>query len=684
MNRIMNTFVLTAAVALVLTASCNMQPDGLQFKTIETEDFVKHPNAKEEDIGFKYKVSFTYPSEYNDQAVLDSLQRKFIRFTLGKKYDSLTPEKAIDSLIADWKTEYEERNKENREMEKYGFEMFYKNTVSLVSDDLFQVVSEYDEYKGGAHNVVGYSCRLFNRQTGSEYSRNDIFKSEASDHIYRLIINKLLIYWQLDSEDEVALKTENVWRETTNFTVTPQGIEIHYSDYELGSYILGHPEIFIPYDQIFPYLRDRTPVQDFASQQADNLTNNVAALPLFEGKEVWIRNYGGSDEDYFSSVTVVADGFVAAGYSMSQSFGSGDWEGFEGKNLRDAIIVKFDKTGNVVWKNTYAGNAMDYYCGVISVSDGIIAAGIHSDAGCVEDWETVEGGSAIIVKYGFDGKPVWEKSFGGQWGDDFEGITAVSDGFVAVGSTCNSWGDWQDIPSRGFNDAIIVKFDFDGNVVWKRRFGGSHHESFVSVTTVSDGVVAVGNSAHDSFGSGDWEDENIVGKGESDAIIVKYDFAGNVVWKKNFGGSDYDFYHSVTAVTDGVVAVGRSSAKSFETGDWEDVTGMGYDDAIIVKYDFAGNVVWQKNFGGKGSDEFSGVTTVTCGIIAVGGKNLVKFDNDGNVLWKGSFFGKGKAVAKSCEGIVAAGFASENDFDADNQEVLTAKGEWDAIIVYYK
>ena len=43
---------------------------------------------------------------------------------------------------------------------------------------------------------------------------------------------------------------------------------------------------------------------------------------------------------------------------------------------------------------------------------------------------------------------------------------------------------------------------------------------------------------------------------------------GDLVWKKAFGGGDEDVFHSVTAGSDGCIAVGFSGARSFGTGDW--------------------------------------------------------------------------------------------------------------------
>ena len=70
----------------------------------------------------------------------------------------------------------------------------------------------------------------------------------------------------------------------------------------------------------------------------------------------------------------------------------------------------------------------------------------------------------------------------------------------------------------------------------------------------------------------------------------------NPAWIKSFGGSDYDQYSSVTTVLDGIVAVGRSGPNSFGIGDWVGITSKGSTDAIIVKYDNNANVMWSNSW----------------------------------------------------------------------------------------
>jgi hypothetical protein len=55
--------------------------------------------------------------------------------------------------------------------------------------------------------------------------------------------------------------------------------------------------------------------------------------------------------------------------------------------------------------------------------------------------------------------------------------------------------------------------------------------------------------------------------------LVKYDYAGKVVWKKYFGGG-YDWFHSVTTVSKGFVAVGHTTWQSVGKGDWEGIVSF--------------------------------------------------------------------------------------------------------------
>ena len=368
-----------------------------------------------------------------------------------------------------------------------------------------------------------------------------------------------------------------------------------------------------------------------------------------QGDILWRKHFGGNGDDAYTDVTTVSDGYVAVGCSDFDSFGNGDWTGVAGKGDWDAIIVKYDRKGEVVWKKNFGGNGLDLYYAAMAVSDGVIAVGESASTSFgADDWTGITGKGgwdAIIVKYDHSGNVIWKKNFGGSGDDAYTWVTAVPDGVVVTGCSDPAsfgTGDWTGVSGKGDLDAIIVKYDNDGNVVWKKNFGGSDGDFFVSITAVSDGVVAAGYSMPGSFGTGDWT--GVSGKGDDDAIIVKFDHDGNVVWKKHFGGSGADRYYAVTALSDGVVAVGCSAENSFNNGDWTGFMGKGGYDAIMVKYDNDGNMEWRKNFGGSGDDDY---------------------------IWTNQIYG----------GVVAMGSSSESSFGTGDWTGIEGKGGYDATIV---
>ena len=425
----------------------------------------------------------------------------------------------------------------------------------------------------------------------------------------------------------------------------------------------------------------------------------------------WAKSFGGLDNDMFTSVIAVSDGYVAVGYSYADSFGEGDLADLSAMGNNDAIIVKFDTSGNVQWVKSFGGADDDYFFSVTADSDGYVAVG-RSDGGSygTGNWVGVDRKGdydAIAVKFDTDGNVMWAKNFGGDGYSSFYSVTAGGNGYVAVGfSSLLSYGtgDLAGVAGKGLDDAIMVKYDFDGSVIWAKNFGGDGDDSFFSVAADSTGYVAVGHSNSTSFGNGDWT--GIAGKGGKDAIIVKYDFNGGRIWAKSFGGSGDDTFYSVTADSSGYVAAGVSAPLSFGSGDWAGFTAKGKNDATIVKFTKSGDVDWAKNFGGAGNDFFNCVITDSSGYVAVGGSEassfgnddwtgiagkggddavIVKFDTEGSVVWKKNIGGSSQdnftSVAAYSSGYVAAGHSNIESFGNGDWIGVPVNGAVDSTIV---
>ena len=87
----------------------------------------------------------------------------------------------------------------------------------------------------------------------------------------------------------------------------------------------------------------------------------------------------------------------------------------------------------------------------------------------------IKDGNAIIVKYDKDGNLLWQKSWGGNFLDGFKSVFQTEDsGFIVFGYSTST--DIEGLPNKGYDDAIIVKYDKDGNLLWQKSWGGKNYK----------------------------------------------------------------------------------------------------------------------------------------------------------------------------------------------------------------
>lgn len=155
---------------------------------------------------------------------------------------------------------------------------------------------------------------------------------------------------------------------------------------------------------------------------------------------------------------------------------------------------------------------------------------------------------AKLVKYDMDKKVIWEKTFATEYDSTFYDAVNVSDGFIAVGSYIY---EYDQIELR-VRDGLIVKYDSDGNYKWHKNYQILGDTEFYKVIDVNDGIIAIGQSIYENMQLGN----HTTGGG----IIVKYDYDGNIVWKNNFGGNKSGSFNDIVVTDDGYIVCGKDGA----------------------------------------------------------------------------------------------------------------------------
>ena len=90
---------------------------------------------------------------------------------------------------------------------------------------------------------------------------------------------------------------------------------------------------------------------------------------------------------------------------------------------------------------------------------------------------------------------------------------------------------------------------------------------------------------------------------------MKRDVAGNYVWKKTYGGEDWDFVYDITTTYDnGFVFCGETYNNA-----------IGYSDVWVVKINNLGDTLWTRAVGGNLMDKGNAIIeTLDSNIIVAG------------------------------------------------------------------
>lgn len=318
-----------------------------------------------------------------------------------------------------------------------------------------------------------------------------------------------------------------------------------------GSGVIGITDIAVMSDGSI-IVSGETRASDFISLHGTEYDGFIQKYSA-SGDLIFTKGWGGSSNESFYSVAVGPDGNIyAAGFAYSQN---GDCESLAipyGKSK--AVVVKFDGSGNVVAQAGFGGFG-DYFSDIdINSSGDIFASGMFmSNNEYFSRKGSADGG---VFKLKSDLTVAFAKSWGGTGSESFPGVAATKDGgCVTVGSSNSTDGDLASLGNKGFNDAILVKWNSDGSIGWAKSFTGSNDERFTDVSVTPEGdIVAVGFSASNT------RDFRLIGNlGGTDAFVVRYSASGTLISAQGFGGSNKDEFNTVSILSGGQILAAGST-----------------------------------------------------------------------------------------------------------------------------
>ncbi len=309
-------------------------------------------------------------------------------------------------------------------------------------------------------------------------------------------------------------------------------------------------------------------------------------------------------------------GFYAVGYGKNVG-------GKTGLGYYDGVVYKFDKNCNEVWYKTFGTSTVDMFNGATLTSDGgIVAVGsVGNNDGDAEGFDKAElQSAACIVKYDANGNLVWKNILGGNQ-DYFNNVVEGTDGALYCVGNFYSGVLFKGL---GYSDSAVVKIGNNGKYIDVARVSGKGIESFTGITACKNGgVVIVGKS--NSSDSGNTEStfvSNLASRGGFDAYIMKFDNDLSFVFAKPFRGQYDDDLVDIIEKEDGTfVAAGKSNSSS---RDLKGITTRGGDDMVIASFDEYGNLSWARSFGGTQNESANAICLAENDGYVVAGRTLSK------------------------------------------------------------
>ncbi|MDB4098583.1 hypothetical protein N9533_01590 [Polaribacter sp.] len=335
-------------------------------------------------------------------------------------------------------------------------------------------------------------------------------------------------------------------------------------------------------------------------------------ISKFSSKNIleWQKTFGGSDDDRATAIVQTLDGgFAVLGFAKSTDIAVS-----ENAGSKDFWLLKLTSNGNLLWEKFFGFSGADYGTDLIETKEGgflitgVLDVSASDGQGSAKSTATKHsGGDYWAIKTDNTGALEWSRFFGGSFTEVPLGVLETdAHNFVIVGSSDSK--DFNISNNKGSYDFWIIKISTEGTLLWEKSFGGSEIDEAKAITTTNDGnFIIVGDTRS--------TDKNVSkNNGAADIWVLKVSEEGTLLWEKTIGGTNFDVARAVSRTQDNGYLISGSS-RSLDNG----FENKGQNDALILKIDKNGNLLWKKTFGGSEIDFLYGVVELeNTAIIAVG------------------------------------------------------------------
>lgn len=375
----------------------------------------------------------------------------------------------------------------------------------------------------------------------------------------------------------------------------------------------------------------------------------------------------------------------------------------------DAMIVKFDSTGNRLWASYFGGNGEDIAFSTKVMNNNVLVGGrmasdnfIMSQNAHQKELDSLVDG--FFANFNSDGTLYYATYFGGEGDDAINGIETDGESIFITGYTSSknsiTSGGYQNKNNGGY-DAFLAKFD-DTNLDWATYFGGTGDDFANNIVYNNYKIIINGSTnSSDNIGYNGYKNKS---SGLYDAFFSEFKLNGSLTRSSYFGSSQNDLSFAVESDGENIYLLGSSSSDNLPTNVFhKELTGK--NDGFIAKFK-NDSLLFCTYYGGENSDavydiKFNnylyiiGATKSDSNIVYNSSEVrngdfdafFLKLDRNLNPIFSTYLGGEGEDVARSIfidDNINIAGYTSSTN--AFNKDAFQDKnnGNTDAFVSQFK
>ncbi|MEP7340585.1 MAG: SBBP repeat-containing protein [Acidobacteriota bacterium] len=325
---------------------------------------------------------------------------------------------------------------------------------------------------------------------------------------------------------------------------------------------------------------------------------------------------GGTSDDFGNGIEADAAGNVyVTGLTYSADFPAKNALQISLRGFGNAFVAKFNPSGGLIYNTFLGGSSEDVgFAITVDAQGGTYIAGstdssnfpVTSNAFQAQRRGRID---AFVTKLNATGNVLEYSTFVGGQGDSLANSIAVDasrNAYVVGETTSSSFPSQSAFQSSmsGPSDAFVIKLNpSGGGLVYATYLGGNGHETAFGVAVDSAGSAYVTGLVYSlNFPTRNPAQTSLGGR--VDMFVTKLNPAGNdLVYSTYLGGfgDDGGFGIGIDGAGNAYVS-GFTTSTNFPTKNAFQTSSGGGDDAVFLKLDQAGKLLFSSYLGGAGED----------------------------------------------------------------------------------